>query len=299
MRLTKISLKDKRLFNRFLGASSRGLAVYAFENIFIWKELFDIRWVVIEDSLCVFFRDKIGCFLYLPPLGSNKGPGAVEEVFKIMDSFNRNKEISRIENIEEEDISFYQGLGLDCRIKSYDYLCGREDLTDLGGNRFKSKRSSFNYFIKHNKFEYLPFSLRHKEDCFKLYDCWRGKRKANNPDPLSCGMLDDAAICLAALLKNYRKLDITGRLVKIGQNLKAFTFGYELNPDTFCVLYEVADLSVKGLAQFIFRSFCQELKDYKYINIMDDSGLENLKKVKLSYHPVKLVPAYIAKKKDE
>jgi hypothetical protein len=26
---------------------------------------------------------------------------------------------------------------------------------------------------------------------------------------------------------------------------------------------------------------------------MDDSGLDNLEKVKLSYHPVKLIPAYI------
>ena len=42
-----------------------------------------------------------------------------------------------------------------------------------------------------------------------------------------------------------------------------------------------------------------ELKGYKFINIMDDSGLENLKKVKLSYQPLKLIPAYIAKRKNE
>jgi hypothetical protein len=31
---------------------------------------------------------------------------------------------------------------------------------------------------------------------------------------------------------------------------------------------------------------------------MDDSGLENLKKVKLAYKPVQLIPAYIAKKNE-
>ena len=37
-----------------------------------------------------------------------------------------------------------------------------------------------------------------------------------------------------------------------------------------------------------------QLEDFKYINIMDDSGLEGLKKVKLSYRPAKLASAYIA-----
>jgi hypothetical protein len=58
-------------------------------------------------------------------------------------------------------------------------------------------------------------------------------------------------------------------------------------------MYEIADSSVKGLAQFIFREFCSGLKDYTYINIMDDSGLENIQKTKLSYRPVKIIPAYI------
>jgi hypothetical protein len=62
-------------------------------------------------------------------------------------------------------------------------------------------------------------------------------------------------------------------------------------------LYEITDLSIKGLAQFIFRAFAEELKNYRYLNIMDDSGLANLKKVKLSYHPERLVPAYIARRR--
>ncbi|MFZ2357354.1 MAG: phosphatidylglycerol lysyltransferase domain-containing protein, partial [Candidatus Omnitrophota bacterium] len=80
--------------------------------------------------------------------------------------------------------------------------------------------------------------------------------------------------------------------------VKGFSFGFKLNEHSFCILYEITDLSAKGLAQFIFREFCRQLPDYKYINIMDDSGLENLKQVKLSYHPVKLEPAYIVKRKN-
>ncbi len=101
---------------------------------------------------------------------------------------------------------------------------------------------------------------------------------------------------LKVLLNNYRGLRLAGRIVRIDKEIKAFSFGFELNPEAFCILYEITDLSIKGLAQFIFRRFCAELKDYRFINIMDDSGLENLKKVKLSYKPIRLIPAYIIKR---
>ncbi len=298
MTLNKLSLKDKELFNRYLGSRLHELSVYTFENIYIWKGIFEIYWAVINGCLCVFFKDNIGCFLYLPPQGAKIKPRIAEDVFGIMDGFNKNKEVSRIENIEAKDVPFYRRLGFDTQAKAPEYLCNRLELARLMGNRFKSKRACFNYFVKHYNFEYLPFSLRHKAACIDLYDSWAESRKAGNQDSLYQGMLKDGRACLRALLKDYAGLNVVGRTVKIGREIKAFTFGFKVSNNIFCVLYEVTDLSVKGLAQFIFREFCRELKGYKYINIMDDSGLENLKKVKLSYQPVKLIPAYIAARRN-
>jgi len=299
MRLKNLSHKDKGILNKFLGLTRQELSVYAFENIYIWKGLFEIYWSVIEESLCIFFKDKMGCFLYLAPLSRDKKPQVIQKVFQMMDGWNKNKEVSRIENVAERDISFYEDLGYSCQIKSYDYLCRRQDLVQLRGNKFKSKRAVFNYFIKHYAFQYLPFSLKYRDDCIKLYNCWMRERKARNPDPIYRQMLQDSRVCLETTLDNYADLNFIGRIIRINKTTKAFTFGFKLNPDTFCILYEITDLSIKGLSQFIFRQFCSELKDYKYINIMDDSGLENLKIVKLSYHPVKLIPAYIITRKKE
>lgn len=298
MKLDKLSLKDKKIFTKYLKLTEHRLSVYAFDNIFIWKELFDIYWAVIDGNLCVFFKDKIGCFLYIPPQGTRMKPRVAREVFIIMDKFNKNKDISRIENAEEKDLAFYRDLGYECRYKSCDYLLNRTELVNLKGNKFKSKRASFNYFIKHYRYKYLPFSLRYQKDCLQLYNLWVEQRRDNAKDPLYQSMLQDSRICLKILLDNYPHLNLTGRLVKINEEIKAFSFGFKLSPDTFCILYEITDLTIKGLAQFIFRKFCLELKDYKYINIMDDSGLENLKKVKLSYQPTRLIPAYIVKRQE-
>lgn len=298
MKLKKLSLKDKQIFIRYLNFVEHDLSTYSFENIYIWRRIFDIEWIIIEDNLCVFFKDKIGSFLYIAPLGIKINPDAVKSCFEIMDDLNENKDVSRIENIEAGDAPFYKNIGYDCQIKSYDYLCLRDGLSRMQGNQFKSKRASFNYFIKHYEFEYLPFVLKYRDDCLKLYDSWAKMRKAQNQDHVYQGMLEDSRTCLEIALDGYSSPDLLGRIVKVQDEIKGFTIGFKLNSNTFCVLYEVTDLLVKGLAQFIFREFCNELKGCRYINIMDDSGLENLKKVKLSYHPVKLIPAYIASRRN-
>ncbi|MDD5254538.1 MAG: phosphatidylglycerol lysyltransferase domain-containing protein [Candidatus Omnitrophica bacterium] len=290
MRLLKPA--DKKKFYAFLSARRRLLSPYLFENIFSCKALYEIRWSLIRGALCIFFKDKAGCFLFLPPLGGEQDPAVTEEVFRIMDRYNTNRDLSRIENAAEEDAVFYRRQGYRCYQKSCDYVYLREDLAGLKGNPFKSKRASCNYFTGHYEFEYLPYNGRFRRACLGLYESWRQRRWERSRDPVYRGMLEDSGLCLAALLKDFRKLDAAGRVIVIGGEVKGFTVGAALNTDTFCVLYEVTDLGVKGLAQFIFRRFCQELRGFRYINVMDDSGLENLKEVKLSYRPAALVSAY-------
>ncbi len=296
MQLEKLRLKDEALFVKFLSLKKHALSVYAFQNIYIWKDLFDIRWAVIEGNLCVFFKDRIGCFLYIGPQGARLKPEVIQEVFSTMDSYNENPGVSRIENVEAKDIPFYRGLGYVHYQKPGDYLCLRTDLAALRGGRFKSKRADRNYFIKHYQFKFLSFSSADKDSCLKLYGRWMKGRRAQSDDLICRGMLLDSRRCLKILLKDYKKLNFIGRIVKIGNKIKAFSFGFRLNRDTFCILYEITDLSVKGLAQFIFCEFCRQLKGYKYINIMDDSGLENLKQVKLSYHPLAIIPSYVVQR---
>ena len=298
MKLKKLFLKDKPLFDKFLNLGTHELGVYHFANIYIWRGLFEIQWQLIEGNLCLFFQDRLGCFAYLEPLGKNINPLVAAEVFALMDKFNRQKNISRIENVEEHAAPFYRQVGYSLREKFCDYLCSRERLSGLRGDNFKSQRAMYNYFIRHYPYEYQRFSLRHKDDCLALYRRWMLERKAANLDLVYQGMLEDSFKSLKVMLGSWKDLRLTGRVVKVGNEIKGFTFGFRLNRETFCVLYEITDLSLKGLAQFIFRRFCQELESYPYINLMDDSGLENLKKVKLSYRPIRLIPNFIVERRD-
>jgi hypothetical protein len=214
-----------------------------------------------------------------------------------MDGFNLNAETSRIENAQEEDLKFYQSLGYECVYKGCDYVYQSGRLIGLKGNAFKSQRAGLNYFFKHYRFDYQPFCLRHKKDCLALYREWMDSRRQKSPDPVYRGMLQDGLVAQKQAIDNYRELGLIGRIVRINKRIKGYTFGLPLNKDTFCILFEITDLNFKGISQFIFQRFIQELRDYRYINVMDDSGLENLRRVKLSYRPVKLIPSYIVKRR--
>ncbi len=295
MKLNKLSLKDQGRFNRYLAYSSRRLAAFSFANIYIWHSLYEINWVIVRDNLCVFFKDTLGCFMYLPPLGKGKvAPEVIEAAFDLMGAINQNPGLCRIENIPQEDADDYRQAGCRVREKYPDYLCLRKELELLKGNKFKSQRAACNYFIKHYDYTVLPLQLSAQAACLGLFDAWAAQRKSVHPDPVYRGMLEDNHKVIRSAFRNYRSLHFEGIAIKVDQEIRGFSFGYKLSDDTFCVLYEITDLAVKGLAQFIFRQFSCQLKGYKYINIMDDSGLANLARTKLSYHPVRLIPAYIA-----
>jgi len=284
-----LSITDKKIFDQYLAIKTHELSLYNFANIYIWNSLFEIFWYLIEDCLCVFFNNSAGCFMYLSPLGLSLKERVISQCLGIMDEYNSNPKLSRIENIEEQEIGFYQSLGLVISPKDADYVYRRLKIAELKGNSYKSKRADCNYFMNNYSFAYKPYSEDLFAESIALLKNWMENRKKNNSDQLYQYMLEDMFSVQVNALKNYSELGLVGRVVLVDGRVAAYTFGYELNPDTFCIMFEVIDYQFKGISQFIFREFAQEMQSYLYVNTMDDSGLENLAKVKLSYKPEKLI----------
>ncbi|MFA5099536.1 MAG: phosphatidylglycerol lysyltransferase domain-containing protein [Candidatus Omnitrophota bacterium] len=284
---------DKNTVESHIRCMPRNLSVYSFAQLMMWKNLYRVVWARIDNALCVFFCDAFGAFMNCAPLGVSVTPETVREVFAFMDACNKNKAYSRIENVEEEHVAFYRSLGYEAKAKGGDYVYERSRLAHLKGDPYKSKRAGCNFFSKNYDSRYLPYTSAFRQACLDLYDGWASARAATTGDCVYAGMLGDSRKCLEAVLVKPSAFNIVGRVIVVGNRVKAFTFGYELNKDTFCVLYEISDLSVKGISQYIFRQICREMSQYRYINVMDDSGLERLQAVKRSYRPAKVVSAYI------
>jgi hypothetical protein len=65
-----------------------------------------------------------------------------------------------------------------------------------------------------------------------------------------------------------------------------FLLGEPLNDDTFTIHFAKADISFKGIYQFLFSRFANDFcPNYEYMNLEQDMGNEGLRKTKVSYRP--------------
>ena len=232
----------------------------------------------------------------------------IREAYQFMLETNRNPQIARIENVPQEMLSTLLGQHLEgcCKgrghsyppdtvvVKETEFLYETQALAQLKGNRYKSKRHAYNAFVaRYPNANLSRYSPADRAECLALYDTWQESRVAKCSDAVYRAMLEDSRCAHRIGLAHADALGLIGRVVQINGHIRGWTFGYPLNADTFCILFEVADLAIKGLAQFIYREFARELANvYRWLNAMGDSGLANLKRVKRSYHPARLIPSY-------
>jgi hypothetical protein len=291
--LTKISLKDKLLFDEYFSKTDPSISSFSFVATYIWSGILNILWKEIKGSLCVFAGNDRDYFLLLPPIDAVFSRRAVKEAFEILQLLNKGgMDTIKIENIPQKYCKEFAQLGLVLKPHPPEYIYSRRALSELRGEAFKTKRKSVNNFIKRYKYICRPMSKDDAIGCLDLYKRWALHRLKTNKDDYYRFLIEDSYFAQKIGLHNFDNLKLKGLVVETDGIIKGYTAGYALNKDTFVILFETTDLDIKGLAQFIFKEFCSQLSEYKYINAMSDSGLENLKKTKESYRPIKKISLF-------
>ncbi|MEI7998187.1 MAG: phosphatidylglycerol lysyltransferase domain-containing protein [Candidatus Omnitrophota bacterium] len=284
MRKTDALLSQKTLFNKHLNLQSHQLSAFHFSSVFLWQDFFDFEFEVIKDSLCVYAHQKGASFLYLPPLSTKWDPSIVERCFLKMNKINTKT--ARIENVEGEQVD-----DLDGKFKSYakanEYVYQKDDLIQLKGHAYKSQRHDIHHFQMHHQGLFRPFEEGDLKACMDLYERWAKARHDKHEDEVYRSMLMENRIVHELAIVYRKELDLVGCVVEIDQKIAAYSFGYSLNSQTFCVLLEITDVEVVGLSSFIFNRVCSQdiLKEHSLINTMDDFGLPYVAASKQAYHP--------------
>lgn len=293
-------LSYQSLFNQYVALRPHTLSGFHFSSIFLWKDFFGFDFKVIDGYLCVFAKHVFGTFLYLPPLGKELNASIISQCFDELNDRNTKTSFSRIENVSQEDLKYFDPQKYRLTEKSKEYCYRKEDLVGLKGNKFKSKRSSLNQFMKNNRFSVHPFERKFSRDCLSLFERWAHNRKAATNDEIYNAMLDENRQIHALIFEHYDDLGLQGLVVCVDEKLQAYTLGYPLNDQVFCVLVEITNLEIKGLSVFVFNRFCadESLRPYQFINVMDDFAMKNIAETKQSFHPVSLCPSYVVTERE-
>ncbi len=291
-RLYPFTIEAKSLFDRYAGLIGAPLSDYTFANNIIWLSQKSGFYRIIEDCFCLFSLNGHCLTMLLPPLGrSTRQPAALEACFRIMDAYNPSPYLGAVEYvyrdfavlIDDADGRWFMERSLP------DYIYRTDDLIQLRGNAYKTKRGEINQFRRaHPDHRLEPLGPTHWDGIRALLNTWLHNRlKYLSGETIAdffC-TVEQERQAIERALSHYDTLGLHGLCLFIDNRLEGFTFGERITPDVASVLVEKTNFAIPGSAQFLFREFTKLFTDCTFINVGDDLGLENLRRVKMSYRP--------------
>jgi len=297
--LHRLMLEDlQRLvtaLNRSGLCSPPSLAAYSAPYHYIWNGLLSYWWSEIQGAFCLFVQSPAGWFMPLPPLTSSRIEEPMAEAFRLMRRWNGPGAVSRVENIPASLVPALQSMGYRLAPKDPDYVYRAADLAHLAGDRYKAQRALCNRVERVEGISIESYRPSDRLACRTLFQQWRRQKHTKGVDAFAIMLLDDSASAHEVAWSHGSEFHLLGSVLRINGEIRAYTFGYWLADNTWCVLLEVADRTIPGLAQYLFRDTCRKAisQGAEFINTMDDSGLSTIRLSKEQYHPMLQLPSYI------
>ena len=295
--LKQLTCTDKPTFDAFFGARYCENAEYTFTNIFMWREMLNLRWAVDDDVLYIFSTNE-EIFAAWQPIGEpDKMQDAITKILRVAEENRGDKKFMFVvvEKIFADELARYPHakFNITAERDNFDYVYLAQDLINLSGRKFHGKKNHLNAFRKeYPDAVYLPITEEIIPKCRAELNAWSEIHKRTNPDDPFIGY-EQAAI--HEIFDHFDKFKLKGGAILIGDKVAAFTFGERLNSDTAVIHVEKADSNVRGIYAAINQAFVErEWSNMTYINREEDMGIDGLRQAKESYRPVKLIEKFNA-----
>lgn len=288
-------LEDKELISSYFAKAPGRSCERTFVNVYLWSRHYKVKFAVIEDALV--FRDEGDGFAFSYPAGKDE---AVKKALEALMEYCRERKCPfRLYNVTEEHFAQLCGWFPDRFQIRYDrdaadYVYETEKLATLAGKKLHGKRNHINKFkALYPDWSYESLNDDNVEECFQMALKWRNQNGCDDDAE------KNAEMCVTLnSLRLYKELGLRGGVLKIGEKIAAFSVGEPLCSDTFVVHIEKAFPDIEGAYPMINQQFVlHECMDYTYVNREEDTGVEGLRKAKLSYRPVFMVEKGIVTEK--
>lgn len=285
-----IEISDLSVFNTFYKNNTEISCETTFVNFLLWQKAYGNMFCLSNGQLFVKNGEN-GFESFRLPFGGNLESGMKE----------LKKHCGRLPEIWSEDCArfrefkekyshlynFYESR------ENFEYIYKRDDLANLVGKKYHSKRNHISSFSKKYNWKAVSITKDNIEDIMLCAEKWYESRKDLSDEYLNC---EKQGIRL--ILENMNTLSLKGIAIYIDSIVVAFALGSRICQNTFNIHIEKALDDFPGAYTLVNREFAKLLCDYEYINREDDMGLEGLRKSKLSYKPEILLPKYFCTPKE-
>lgn len=260
-------------------------------SLFVWSDFFRYSWAEYNGGIFVFAENDDGMFTIRATALKHEH---IRWCFDVMAEHNGSSNVARIEHLTQSECAQIDESRYRIDKRPCEYVYWRDDIAQLKGNAYKSRRHDLNQFLMRHHGHYREYQNRDFDACLDLFDRWAESRRKTSEDVIYHAMLDENRRVHQRLLRHAQILALDVRVVEVDHKVEAYTAGFPLTDDMYCIYLEVANVSLIGLPVFVFHKFCQdnELKPYRFVNCMDDFAMDNGKRTKMSYRPALLLASY-------
>ena len=277
----EIELSDKSWIDELLAKSDFMGCEYSFANNVAWRRLSDSVISRYKDFYLISYQDNDNIYLTYPA-----GEGNITELLNEFSKYccNLGKRFV-LSSVTHDNLEYIKG-NFDGKIENiksnadyYDYIYNAEDLINLRGKKYHSKRNHISNFKK-QPWEYKELTPDLFDDCIEFVTESYNKRSETDYS----AVVEQFAI--NTFFTNFEYLNLKGGVLFQNGGIVGVTIGERLNSNTLVVHIEKALSDVNGAYPTLCNEFAKaNALDLKYINREEDLGLEGLRKSKRSYHP--------------
>ncbi|MCL2081709.1 MAG: phosphatidylglycerol lysyltransferase domain-containing protein [Oscillospiraceae bacterium] len=254
----------------------------------MWRDFFCTQYAEYNDTLFLKVRYS-GREAYARPLG-----GDLARSLPILLDFCANRSPVLLSPLCAEDVGILRGHGAlikdTCHRDLFDYLYNSSDLREFSGRKYHGQRNHVNRFVRENPNWQFHSSIEGMQD-----DVMQFLEHYFSKTPPKSAMAAEEHRKTREVFKADGHHGMLVGILTANDRIAAVSAG-EIVGDTLFVHIEKGDVSIPGAYPMMVQSFARQYAtdEVRYINREEDTGVEGLRKSKLSYHPVKLIEKFSA-----
>lgn len=278
-----VQLEDRNLLREIIWKYQPQTSEWTFTNLFVWRSHYGFQWSFHRNWLIVLVTAGPQAPFFFQPIGPPSRLEVIQRCFRWLreEKGEKNPRIERADQRLAEEIKGSKEYLIEPIRDQFDYVYRSQDLIQLGGRKYHSKRNHINKFLQSYAFTYSPLEEHHLKACLELSGQWCELHRCEEDLNLlgEWGAVQEA-------LTHFSHLAFQGGVILIENRVEAFTLGERLNRETGVVHIEKANPQIPGLYPLINQLFCEKnWADASLINREQDLGEPGLRRAKLSYFP--------------